>query len=82
MGEALAGRFEMNFASAAGAIGFFVVSAVTFLIWLNPPARQSGRLARMYPVLAAVIATVFFLMCFSFGVWFSVLRMRGEMWML
>jgi hypothetical protein len=72
----------MNAASAVGAIGFFVVSALTFLIWLNPPASENARLARMYPALAAVAATLFFLMCFSLGVWFSVLRMRGEMWML
>lgn len=73
----------MNAVTVGLVLVFLALTTLTFMIWIKPPRIFQGE-ARMdlYPVVAAVTAILFFLSCFALGVWFSILRLRGEFWTL
>lgn len=56
--------------------GYVIVAAITFSIWLQPEPRTSPFRAG----LAASMAILFFLSSFAFGVWLSVMKMKGHLW--
>lgn len=69
----------MNLTTIGFSLGFFLITAVTFAIWMRAPTKGD---AGFFPLLASLSAFLFFLACFAFGVWFSLLRVRGLKWWL
>lgn len=62
-------------------IGFLVIASSTFAVWMRPPHDRDGRVVS-FPMVAAITGFLFFLSCFALGVWFSLARLKGELWTL
>ena len=64
------------------AIWFCLISLLTFAIWLRPRLFfGAGELPAWYGAVSGAAAAVFFMTCFGLGVWISVARMRGAVWL-
>lgn len=62
---------------------FFLLTAVTMRVWLKPPKPGSTEGTQTgYLLTATLLGALFFVACFCFGVWFSMLRLKGETWLL
>ena len=78
----------MSLLTVVLSIGFFLLAALTFFVWMQPPpslrkseqASGKGFVIETYMILAAVTGVLFFIACFALGVWFAILRMRGGLW--
>lgn len=73
----------MNSTTAILSIALLVLATLTFRIWFQPPKMfitREGHPSSAYAFVAAALAIAFFVACFSLGVWFSILRIRGEIW--
>jgi len=52
---------------------FFFVVALTFRAWLHPESASMTM---------TILGVVFFISCFVLGVYFSVQRMKGDVWLI
>lgn len=66
-------------ATATFGMAFVVFTIVTFVVWIRPPATEKSR--EYYPLFAAIMGAVFFLACFGLGVWVSIFRVQGGVWL-
>lgn len=57
--------------------GYVIVASITFAIWLQPEPRSTPFRAGV----AATMAVLFFLSSFALGVWISVLKSKGHLWL-
>jgi hypothetical protein len=74
----------MNLPTAIAGAAFFALVALTFFTWLGVPTKLGERKtgSQVQTILAAITGILLFIACFAFGVWFSILRMKGTLWTL